>query len=157
MNGPNLDRIAVMFGIVETSEHEGEAVNAVKMVGRELRKAGMSFSDLIAPSRELAVADEANTALLAEIMELRKELDSLRSRGGGGQWDDVPSGATNINATALWALGLAQRGVVNLTERETDFLGTCSQWHGRLTPRMQDWFIDLIDKIIGRTGYRPRA
>lgn len=91
-------------------------------------------------------------------MELRQQLDAIRSRGGSGQWDDVASGPTNINATALWALDLARRGLVSLTEREADFLGTCSQWHGRrLTPRMQDWFIDLIDKIIGRTGCRPPA
>lgn len=154
----DLNRIAKLLAIVGSSLHEGEAVNAIRLVDRELKKARLGWADLIAPSRELAVADEANAALLAENQELREALDNLsRSGRGGGQWDDVGASGGNTNAVAQWALDLVLHGVIDLTERETDFLHTCRRWRGRLTAAHQGWFDSLILKLTARTGQYPPA
>jgi hypothetical protein len=152
----DLDRIAKLLGVAGSSAHDPEAVNAIRLADREIRKAGFGWVDLINPSRELAVADEANALLLAQNQALREELDLIRSHNGrGGQWDDVANSGGSVNATAQWALTLAQRGIIDLTERERDFLGTCQRWRGRLTVAQQSWFDALIAKATARTGQYP--
>jgi hypothetical protein len=165
----DLERIAKLLGIVGSSVHEGEAVNAIRLVDREIKKAGLGWVDLINPSRELAaadgadasralaIADEANAALLAENLALREALDSIRSREGGGQWADVASGGGNVNAVAQWALDLHRSHALALTEREIDLLNRCRRWRGRLTPRMSDWFEDLVAKVSARSEQYPPA
>jgi hypothetical protein len=153
----DLDRIAKLLGVAGSSAHAGEVLAAIRAADRELRKAGLGWADLIIPSCELAVADEANAALLAENLSMREELDSIRGREGRGQWDDVASGGGNVNATAQWALDLYEHHTAPLTAREVDFLRTCRRWRGRLTAAQQEWFDDLIGKISARTGHYPPA
>jgi hypothetical protein len=169
----NLDRerIARLLALAGSTDAAGEAQNAVRIADHEIRKAGIGWAELIAPNREvaagnganpidpseLATANEANLLLLVENAALREELDLLRNRAGGGQWDDVGESVGNVNAAAQWAIDLTQRGDIDLTEREIDFLDRCRQWRGRLTPRMNDWFVDLVAKVTARTGQYPPA
>jgi len=71
-----LGRVIAMVG----SNHEGEALTALRLADRMLRDAGMRWEDLLSPAHELEIATEAAAVLLAENTALKAELKQLHER-----------------------------------------------------------------------------
>jgi hypothetical protein len=155
----DLALIARMLGVAGSTVHEGEAVNAIRLVDRMLRDAGMRWPDLTDGHHRAEVASEAAAGLLAELEAATAriaELEAERSRGTAvAVWQDVGAQITSTRQTANWTLELNRRGLVWLSPKEIEFLTRCSIWTGSLTPRMKPWFLDLVDRVVLRTGLTP--
>jgi hypothetical protein len=145
------------------SAHDGEATNAWRLASRMLKAAGRTLADFIAPFAEAEtlraenkVATDAVEVLLAENQALRGELDALRSTGTAvAPWVEVAAPGANHRTAAQWALGLYDDARVWLTDREREFLGTCSRWTGQLRPKQREWFDRLMTRIVQQTGMSP--
>jgi hypothetical protein len=156
MNGLNVNRMAQLLGVAGSTAHDGEAVNAIRLTDRELRRANVSWGDLLAPYRELAIATQAAAVLLAENVELRAEVERLSATtrcGSVAAWQDITTATTQ--AAALWALDLHAGGAIWLNDFDEAFLRTLSRWRGRLTPKQQPIFREIIARIIDRYGVEP--
>jgi hypothetical protein len=153
----DLARLGTFLGIADSSEHEGEALNAIRMAGRLLRAAEMSWQDIADGHRRAELATEAAAVLLAENTALRAELEQLRSTGTAvALWNDVGAQVSDTRRAASWALDLHRRGLVWLSgDFELPFLQRCTTWTGRLTPRMRPIFQRLINRIVAQTGQTP--
>jgi hypothetical protein len=127
-------------------------LNAIRFVDRMLRAAGASWTDLLVAQEQLAIATEAAAILKAE-------LEQLRANGhlapGFAEVGTITVSSTK-NA-AVWALDLHTQGKLWLSRFETDFLGTCAQWVGRLRPTQQPIFDKIITRVVERTGMLPPA
>jgi hypothetical protein len=151
----DLGKIARLLDIADTTKHDGEAVNAVRLIGRELHKGGMGFADLLDGYRQSQIATEAAEVLLAENTELRAEVERLRVNSGAAPWQEIGAAVSNVQTAALWAIDLYAQGQVWLTEFEIGFLRRCTTWRGRLTPKMQPVFRRILDRVVTRTGRQP--
>ena len=76
----NRDKLAKLLALT-TSPNDNEAVSAVRTANRLRDSAGMGWEDVLAPLRQLEIANEAASILLAENTELKAELDELRTNG----------------------------------------------------------------------------
>jgi hypothetical protein len=138
------------------SDHEGERANAVTLGGRMLQAVGMRWEDFVDAYRRAEIATEAAALLLAENTELRGELERLQSTSNAiALWQDVAAPNAAPRAAATWALNLHHRGQVWLSSFEVAFLTTCTAWTGRLTPKMQPIFQQIMDRVVERTGSTP--
>jgi hypothetical protein len=148
-----LGRVIAMIG----SCHEGEALTALRLADRMLRDAGMQWEDLLSAAHELEVATEAAAVLLAENTALKAELERLRTIDTAtATWSEVGA-EVGTRSAAQWALDLHSHGRVWLSDFEVDFLRTCTQWDGRLTPKRAPVFQRVMDRITARTGMTPPA
>ena len=149
-----LGRVIAMVG----SNHEGEALTALRLADRMLRDAGMRWEDLLSPAHELDIATEAAVVLLAENTALRAELEQLRTTGTAiATWSEVGSEIADTQRAAQWALDLHRQGRVWLSDFEVRFLSTCTQWDGRLTPKQAPIFRHVMERIAIRIGMTPPA
>lgn len=147
-----LGRVIAMVG----SSHEGEALNALRLADRMLRDAGMRWEDLLSPAHELEIATEAAAVLLAENAALLSELKQLRTTGTAiAMWSEVGAAIADTQRAAQWALDLHRHGRVWLSDFEFRFLGTCTQWDGRLTSKQTQIFQRVMESIAVRTGMTP--
>jgi hypothetical protein len=152
LNFKKLARVLAMAG----SAHEGEALAAIRTADRMLRAAGGSWTDLLEPQEQLALATEAAAVLIAENHSMRAELEQLRS--ASAPWSSVGTDISNTRRVAKWALDLHDKGQVWLSPSlEVGFLRTCSTWKGRLTPKMQPVFQQIVDRVARHTGLTPPA
>jgi hypothetical protein len=154
---PELDveKLARVLGMVG-SDHDGEALNALRLADRMLRETGMGWGDLIAPFEQLRIATEATAVLLAENTALRNQIEGQQSHGGAvALWRDVGVADTDINAGARWALRVHQEGKVWLSGFEVDFLVMCRRWSGRLTAKQARIFESIVIRVIDRSGETP--
>ena len=151
----DLEKLARVLGMVG-SDHDGEALNALRLADRMLRENGIGWSDLIAPFEQLRIATEAAAVLLAENTALRNQIEGLQNHGGAvALWRDVGDADTDINAAALWALRVHQEGKVWLSGFEVDFLVTCSRWSGRPTAKQARILESIVIRVIDRSGETP--
>lgn len=152
----DLDKIATMLAIADTTEHEGERSTAIRMAGKALRAAGTTWQELLTPYRELETASLAAAQLLAENDQLRAALARAEASNGSVPWQDVSVASPgNHRAAARWALDLHREGAIWLSAFETRFLDRCTTWTGSLTPKMRPIFDSIMQRIIERTGLRP--
>jgi hypothetical protein len=158
---PKLDlaRVAKLLGVAGSSQHEGEAVNAIRMVDRVLRAAGMRWPDLTDGHHRAEVATEAATGLIGELAAANERIAVLEAEFSRGTavavWQDVGAQISSTPGAAKWALELNQRGLVWLSDKEIDFLNRVTVWVGPLTPRMRPFFENVMDRILTRTGLVP--
>jgi hypothetical protein len=149
-----LGRVIAMVG----SNHEGEALTALRLADRMLRDAGMRWEDLLSPAHELEIATEAAAILLAENTALNAEVEQLRTTGTAiATWSEVGSEIADTQRAAQWALDLHRQGHVWLSDFEVRFLSRCAQWNGRLTSKQAPIFQRVIERIAVRTGMTPAA
>ena len=154
---PSLDltRFARVVGLLG-SAHEGERSNAVTAGGRMLQAAGMRWEDFIEAHHRAEIATAAAADLLLENTALKAELEQLRRTGTAvALWNDVGAQVSDNRVAAEWALDLHRRGAVWLSDFEVPFLTRCTNWTGRLTPKMQPIFQRIMDRIVERTGLTP--
>jgi hypothetical protein len=153
----DLKKLGMVIAMVGSS-HEGEALTALRLADRMVRNAGMRWEDLLLPAHELEIATEAASVLLAENTAFRAELELLRTTGAAvATWSEVGAVIADTQRAAQWALDLHSHGRVWLSDFEVRFLGTCTQWDGRLTPKQAPILRRVIDRIAARTGMTPPA
>jgi hypothetical protein len=158
VSGPlDLELVARMLAVAGSTAHEGEAINAIRLVDRLLRAAGMRFPDLVASFKETAVAVEAAQVLAREVEELRAELE--RRRGAAavalGHADDWYPGAA-AQQKAQWCLDLHATGELWLNTWEHNFLASITEWKGQLSKRQEPVFERLLQRVAERVGRSPR-
>jgi hypothetical protein len=154
--GFDLARFAHIVALVG-SDKDGEALNAGRIADRLLKAAGMQWADFITAYRRAEIATEAAAQLLSENEQLRAENDRLRTTSTAvALWHDIGAQVSDTRKAAAWALALHQQGKVWLSpDCEVQFLRTCMAWSGRLTPKMQSSFQQIMDRIVTRTGLTP--
>ena len=165
MSALDLTMVAKILALAGSTDHEGEALAAVRKVTALLRKAGASWADLLAPQEEVRVATEAAESLLAEVVahkdrcqRLEAELAELRVAPGKSVagWSNAKE--PKIRRKARWSLERHRSGQIWLSAFEVGFLETCAEWEGsRLTERMKPIFRLILEKIERRTGLTPPA
>jgi hypothetical protein len=156
----DLDRVTRFLAVAGTTEHEGEAVNAIRMVDRMLRAAGMRWPDLTDGHHRAEVATEAARVQLAENDELRAENERLRAEKSRGDavaiWQDVGAQISSTRSAAQWALDLHRDGIVWLSpDFEVPFLTRCTTWTGRFSLKMQPIFQRIMDHVVELSGLVP--
>jgi hypothetical protein len=83
----DLDRVANVAG---NTPHDGESINAIRAADRIVRANGMTLADVLNPFKQLEVATEAASVLLAELNEARAEIERLHTTGTAvAIWHDV--------------------------------------------------------------------
>jgi hypothetical protein len=163
MSAPGLKQLAVMLDIVATTDHPGEAAVALNKAVQLIRKTGLRGSDFIAAMIErdraldaLAKYEVKLTALEAE----NKRLNAGVANGHGGGtlaralWQDAGMPRTVESRHAQWVLALEAQGLIHLTSKEIDFLGSCSR-RSRLSQAQQNWLQNIIRTAIARSGQAP--
>ena len=155
------DKVAKMLGRVGSS-FDGEALNAVRMVGELLHAAGMTWLDLLTPhdqrerDLELQTAQQAAAQLLAENTALRSENEALKRSpavrlGQPGDWATVG----DHRRQAQWILDLHAQGQVPLKTFHQDFLGTVAHWNRPLSERQQPIFDEILARVTRYVGSPP--
>jgi hypothetical protein len=151
----DLARLGKLLGMLG-SDRDGEIANAGRAADKLIRNAGMAWADFVGAAEIAGSAFAAAEALLAENNLLREQVERTEAAGGAlTPWQDVNAPVGNHRAAAQWMLGLHAQGEVWLSEFELNFLGRCTTWRGRLTPRMQPVFGNILARVIARTGLRP--
>jgi hypothetical protein len=152
------EKLAKLLALT-TSPNPHEAASAMRKANSLRDEAGMGWEDVLAPLRQLEIATDAASILLAENTALKAELDELRTNGTAiAVWRDVGAATSNTRAAAKWALDLHRRELVYLTaEFEVPFLNTCARWTGPLRPKQRPIFQQILDRVVERTGLTPPA
>ena len=89
-------------------------------------------------------------------MLFRSELEAERTADTAvAIWQDVGAQISSTRGAAQWGLELNARGLVWLSDWEIDFLKTATRWVGKLTPRMQPFFQQILDRVVERTRLTP--
>jgi hypothetical protein len=150
----DLDQFIKVIAMVG-SAHDGEALVEARQADRLLRRADLSWDELLKPHHELTIAVDAALGLSEENEAPKAELEQYRAavkvRPNGGDWRPVG----DPREQARWALALADRGLVRLNKFERSFLGTVSRWRGELTERQQPIWEDHLPEIARRSGRTP--
>jgi hypothetical protein len=143
-------RVLGMLG----SASPGERDNAARMAERIRCDAGLTWSDIVAPTVDAdGVAAEAARMLLAQNEALLAELEALRSRAP--DFHPVAPPALSHAKAAKWALDTHAAGLIYLTPFEVNFLTTCARWRGALTVKQGPIFQGIVENIHLRSGKRP--
>lgn len=155
-----LKRLQVFLDIVDTSDHEGEQLNAVRLAGRLLRDNNMRWADVTGGHERARIIEAANAELAAEVLALQQrnaELEAERSHCTNvALWSNVDAKPSRNRVLAAWVLDLHRQGRTYLSPREIEFLGTSvPRWTGALTPKQAAWFQDIVDGVVERTGQTP--
>jgi hypothetical protein len=163
MPEPDLKRLAVLLDMAITSDQPGEAESAMRAVVKLLRKTGLRGSDFVAAMGErdraldaLAQYEVRLTALEAENgrLQARANANGADSTLGQALWVTAGMPATVESGHAVWVLDLDAQGSVNLTEKETAFLGSCSR-RSRLTQPQKEWLQDIVRHASARARQTP--
>jgi hypothetical protein len=156
-----LARLVVMLDIAVTSQHQGEAENALGRALPLMRRIKLRFSDLLVAMVERDRALDLVKQYVAKLDQLEGENQRLRANGhtpqgtlGARLWVDASLPASPASRHAHWVLGLEAQGHIHLTEREVDFLGSCSR-RRNLSEAMEDWLQDILRNVVARTGRAP--
>jgi hypothetical protein len=161
MPAPDLKRLAVLLDMAITSNQAGEAENALRAAIQLLRKAKLRGSDFI---EAMAERDRALDLVkryatrLDQLEAANKRLTEANGHGGGtlaqALWQDAGMPRTVESRHAQWALTIEGQGLIHLTSKEIDFLGSCSR-RSRLSQAQQAWLQDIIRTAIARTAQAP--
>jgi hypothetical protein len=105
-------------------------------------------------------ATEAAAELAAALNDAEQRIAELAAELSRGTaiavWNDVGAKIGSNRVAADWALGLHRRGLVYLSEKEIDFLGTTvPRWVGPLRPKQQAWLQGILDRAVERSGMTP--
>jgi hypothetical protein len=139
---PELKRLAVLLDIAIVSDQAGEAENALRAVIQHLRKTKLRASDFVEATVERDRALDALAKYEAKLTALETEIKRLHNGGGSvgtlaqALWQDAGMPCTVESRHTRWALDLEAQGLIHLTTRETDFLGSCSR-RSRLSQAQQ--------------------
>jgi hypothetical protein len=157
-----LARLVVMLDIAVTSQHQGEAENALGRALPLMRKIKLRFADLLVAMAERDRALDLLKQYSARLDQLEGENQRLRANGhtpqgtlGTRLWVDAEVPADPASQHARWVLDLEIQGLVHLTEKEIDFLGSCSRRRRGLSEAQKDWLGDILHNVIARTGQAP--
>jgi len=115
---------------VLASDNDGEALNALRALGRELRSNGCDFHDL---------ADAAGAAPRIQYSVAPCPVCEARTKR-----DRTPAPEGSHAKDLKWLL--AQRYPF-FTAKEAEFLETVQSWKGDLTERQAAWFGKLLAKV----------
>ena len=151
--GINRNRLIKLLGLTG-SEHDGEALSAMRKANALMRDANVDWNDLLQPFDQLQVAIAAAEVLFAENEALR----AAASQPGAApiesnDWEFVSAGTGTPPEQARWALAMHNAQRVSLSDFEYDFLLTISECE--LSARQKPIFERLIAKLSERTREHP--
>ena len=134
------------------SQHDGEALNALRAASRISAAAGMTLTEALQSGASAAIDVARIQALEADAFERGREqgVKDERNREKRQRRQEVVAAAAPppVPAPLPWQT-MRQRclaEVPNLGSRELDFLNHLAQWRGRLTDRQRDWLLAIFDR-----------
>jgi hypothetical protein len=155
MSELDLARIAKLLGVAGGSHHDGEAVNAIRVVDRMLREAGMRWPDLTNGHQQAEIATEAAAILLRDLTSAQRRIAELEAERGTTPlpvvWNDVGDPCKQ----AQWCLDEHAARRLYLNEFEFKFLGAVAGWYGALTENQQPVFERIMAAVTKRSRRRP--
>ncbi len=152
MDSDLLTRLATILGIVDSSNFEGEQLNALQTASRLLRKSGLRWPDLLEGQNKAEIAIEAASVLLSELNEAKRQLTEYEKTVKVEDWSEV--GDQSPRDLAKWCLELHPKHVL-LNKFELDFLKTVASWRGSLTQKQEPILERILQDVIRLSRRRP--
>jgi hypothetical protein len=151
----DLKRFATLFGIVMTSAHDPEAINARNRLRELFERAGTdhaAITEALAQRNTLLATAEQ---LVVERDQALDQVERLKRRPAANldPWSAAPSGSPQKQAA--WLLDLDAEGAIGLNHFEMDFLTTIIGWDGAITAKQQPVFEKILLKFIRLAGRQP--
>ena len=144
-------RLASLVNLT-SSQHDGEALNALRAATRISANAGLTLTEALQAGASAAIDVARIQTLEADAFERGREqgVKDERSREKRQRRQEVVAAATSPPAPQgpSWQT-MRQRclaEVPNLGSREMDFLNHIAHWHGRLTDRQENWLLAIFDR-----------
>jgi hypothetical protein len=157
MSGIDRSRLVKLLNLTR-SNHDPEALNALRRALDLLGAAGMNWDELLCgPGGELEVATRAAAQLLAENTALYDEVERLRRLLGSDDVDEEWRSLDDFAGQARWCLTLQRAGKTRFGELDSDFLDAVAHWEGALPTEHQRVLQQVLRDVHRRTGLRPSS
>ena len=125
-----MDRLAALAGMTR-SEHDGEALNAVRLLGKALHGVGLTF-------------DQVVRAGCSNLADLDGWGDNPMSTAPGCQASSTaPPAHASHAADVAWVLTHASM----LSDKEADFIGKIAGYMSPISPKQRKWLDDIMARL----------
>ena len=149
MNPLHRRRLGQLLGMT-ASEHDGEALNALRLAQSFMRQHEITWFDVLVAAgdgelvaklrHDLDIATQACALLLAEN-------EKLRAKAPEWQTTTVVASGRDHRSLALWCLDLANSGRIRFNDFEQRFLRSVAGWDGALKAKQQPVFQRILERV----------